>query len=334
MVVRAEATAPFLPARMTSPPPTRRTAAALASSASPLVDAVRFSRNFWFRAPHGWRNAYAWLPEARPSAVLVLLHGYGEHALRYQRVGEAWAAEGIGVYAMDHAGHGENPCNRGFWGMRDVHFTTLVEDAFAFAKHVSTELHAGMPFFLMGHSMGAIVAVLAAISAQKWAAFHGLLLSSPAIRLAGQGIVPRDSLYDPLWMRVACLLDKFSAGFWPNSGAPVEQCTLEPGFADRNRSDCKHFGGMICVGFGRRFVAASQMAASCLAELHCAILVMHGSADTVALPLGSTWIMERASTPPRRKTLHVYKGGLHEILNTDQRADVMRDVTTWIRSRL
>ena len=88
--------------------PRRRSAAEVAGSSSPLVDAVRFSRNFWFRAPgDGWRNAYAWLPEADAgavSAVVVLLHGYGEHALRYQPVGEEWAKHGVGVYAIDHAG--------------------------------------------------------------------------------------------------------------------------------------------------------------------------------------------------------------------------------------
>lgn len=171
--------------------PKRRSLEKLAGSASPLVDAVRFSRNFWFRAPGGWRNAYAWLPAAGTPvrATVVILHGYGEHALRYQPVGEAWAVEGLAVYAIDHAGHGENPCHGGFFGMRTVPIDSLVEDALAFARHVSTELQPGAPFFLMGHSMGGMLSFLAAIQAQDWPGFRGILLSAPTFRLGGQGLV-------------------------------------------------------------------------------------------------------------------------------------------------
>jgi alpha-beta hydrolase superfamily lysophospholipase len=167
----------------------------LAGSASPLVDAVRFSRNFWYKAPNGWRNAYAWLPPAgRPiRGTLALFHGYGEHALRYQPLGEAWAKEGFAVYAMDHAGHGENPSNGGFFGMRTVRFESLVEDALAFARHVSTELQPGAPFFLMGHSMGGMISFLAALDAHDWPNFRGLILSAPTFKLGGQGLVRASS---------------------------------------------------------------------------------------------------------------------------------------------
>ena len=197
--------------------PVRRSAEELATSASPLVDAVRFSRNFWFKSSDdGWRNAYAWTPpEGTPiKASVILFHGMGEHALRYQPVGEAWAKEGFAVYALDHAGHGENPCNKGFFGLRKVSISAMVDDAVAFARHISTEVHPGTPFYLMGHSMGGLIAAQAGLRTQEWEGFKGIVFSAPALRLAGQGLVPRHSVYVPFWANVACFLDAVSAGYW------------------------------------------------------------------------------------------------------------------------
>jgi acylglycerol lipase len=50
----------------------------------------------------------AWLPDDRPKASIVLVHGYGEHAGRYRHVIEALVARGYGVHALDHRGHGES----------------------------------------------------------------------------------------------------------------------------------------------------------------------------------------------------------------------------------
>ena len=319
------------------PPPD---AASLDRSRSPLVGAVRFSENFWFEAPSGgWRNAFSWLPpEPVPlRAVIILFHGYGEHALRYQPLGEAWAQQGLAVYAMDHARHGHNLDNTGFTGMRRLPFANLVGDAVGFIEYVHGR-HAAAPFFLMGHSMGGLVALLAALRVQErhrsLGGFRGMVLSAPALRVGGQGLVPRHSVYSPAWQALTRLLDTLSAGFWPNTGAPTAQCTTTKGFGEANDADERHFGGMICAGWGVQFVDASEYALSRAAEVRCPFYICHGGADVVVLPAGTAALHARASTPAADKEKVVYPSLLHEALNEPQRHEVMEDMLRWVRSRL
>lgn len=50
--------------------------------------------------------AYRWDPQEPPRAIAQVVHGVGEHALRYAPLAEALAARGFVVYAHDHRGHG------------------------------------------------------------------------------------------------------------------------------------------------------------------------------------------------------------------------------------
>jgi alpha-beta hydrolase superfamily lysophospholipase len=91
---------------------------------------------------------------------------------------------------------------------------------------------------------------------------------------------------------------------------------------------------MICVGFARRFIQSTSDAASRRAELRCPFFIVHGGADTISLPAGSALLHEGASTPKDMRQRKEYPGGLHEMLNSDQRETVMQDVMGWVRSRL
>src|SRR5690349_15906878 len=50
--------------------------------------------------------AYRWDPQGTPRAIAQIVHGVGEHALRYTPLAEVLAARGFVVYAHDHRGHG------------------------------------------------------------------------------------------------------------------------------------------------------------------------------------------------------------------------------------
>ena len=87
------------------------------------------------------------IDEAR--AVLVLVHGYGEHSGRYGNLVKPLAELGYAIYAFDLRGHGESPGQRGHimgWG-------DYREDLQRFLHHVQ-ELEKDRPLFLYGHSMG------------------------------------------------------------------------------------------------------------------------------------------------------------------------------------
>ncbi|MGH4014319.1 MAG: serine aminopeptidase domain-containing protein [Pseudonocardiaceae bacterium] len=53
------------------------------------------------------RSAYwqAWLPSDPARAVVVIVHGFGEHSARYGHVGTRLAVAGFAAYGADHRGH-------------------------------------------------------------------------------------------------------------------------------------------------------------------------------------------------------------------------------------
>src|SRR3984893_890715 len=98
----------------------------------------------------GVRIVYdVWTPDTPPRAVVVLSHGLGEYARRYDHVAQRFAGAGLVTYALDHRGHGRSGGKRML--VRDVaeytaDFDTLVG--------IATREHPGLKCVVLGHSMG------------------------------------------------------------------------------------------------------------------------------------------------------------------------------------
>ncbi len=90
----------------------------------------------------------SWLPDGEPKAVIVIVHGMGEHSGRYPYVVEALVAKGYSLYAADHRGHGRSPGKRMFVNK----WTDYLDDLGRFVVFVKGQW-VGRPFFLDGHSM-------------------------------------------------------------------------------------------------------------------------------------------------------------------------------------
>jgi alpha-beta hydrolase superfamily lysophospholipase len=117
------------------------------------------SSTFTFTDPDGFEVfVYRWAPDGRAKAALQIAHGGVEHALRYQRVAEYLNDHGYVVYANDHRAHGktagtlENAGKAGEDGWNGI-----VADFAQLTDIVAAE-NPGIPIFVLGHSLGSIVA--------------------------------------------------------------------------------------------------------------------------------------------------------------------------------
>src|SRR3954453_13579795 len=118
-----------------------------------------------------------WLPDGDVRGTLQLVHGASEHSGRYGRLAAALTAEGFGVWAMDLRGHGRTAESTGigrFGGGLGV--DTILDDVQALHL-VIADAHPGVPRFLLGHSMGSIIALASAERDGRDLA--GLVLSGP-----------------------------------------------------------------------------------------------------------------------------------------------------------
>lgn len=119
--------------------------------------------------------AYTWPVTGEPRALMFITHGYAEHISPYfDSLGEACGANGLLCFAHDHIGHGASPGGRTEVKRMQEYTMPLL----AACKRMRRE-HPHLPLFLMGHSMGGLIALTAALTNPTL--FDGLLLTGPLL---------------------------------------------------------------------------------------------------------------------------------------------------------
>ena len=104
-------------------------------------------------------HAMQWLPEGTPRAVLQISHGVAEHIGRYDGFARYLNEQGIAVVGHDHLGHGGSIRTRadyGYFAQPDGNRAVL-DDLHAVTA-LTKQLYPGVPYFLLGHSMGSFYA--------------------------------------------------------------------------------------------------------------------------------------------------------------------------------
>jgi acylglycerol lipase len=254
-----------------------------------------------------------WEPEGEPRAVVALVHGLGEHSGRYEHVAERFTRAGIAVEAIDLRGHGRSPGARG-----DTRFAPALSDI---DRLVASCADRGVPVFLYGHSLGALLGV-------AW------LLERPMPPVAG-AIVSAIGLHSALReqagkVRAARVLGRAVPKVRLKSGIDPATLSRDPEVVRAYRDD-KLVHDIASLGFGRDALEAIDAILAGAPRLSLPLLVIHGSEDTVAYASGSR---ELAALAPDACTLHVYDGLFHEIHHEPERDRVLGDVLAWVEQEL
>lgn len=100
-------------------------------------------------------SARRWVPDGDIRGIVQLVHGMAEHIDRYDRVAEALAGKGFLVTGHNHLGHGEETPLKGYFGDKNG-WQALVDDVHRL-RELTEKKYPGIPFFLLGHSMGSFV---------------------------------------------------------------------------------------------------------------------------------------------------------------------------------
>ena len=99
--------------------------------------------------------AYIWSDtDITPTQSIVLVHGMAEHVERYEAFAEYMTGKGIMVTAEDHLGHGKSVTDKGLgYFCKQDPATVVVRDVHRLKK-MNQEAYPGVPYFILGHSMG------------------------------------------------------------------------------------------------------------------------------------------------------------------------------------
>jgi acylglycerol lipase len=265
-------------------------------------------------ALHRWQAASTTPPIAR----IALVHGLAEHAGRYDAFALALNMAGIELIAIDLRGHGKSSGER-VWARV---FTDYLRDVDVLLEVCATTPPADTPLFLMGHSMGGLIAALYAAERPEAKRLAGLILSSPALR-PGSGT--------PRWKAA---LSRVIGTLIPRLPA----FTIDPallsrasGVVEANRRDPLVHHTSIPARTGAQMLAAMERVARQRAAIALPVLIFHGSADKLCDPAGSRDFDAHVGSTD--STLAIYEGSYHETLNDLDRDRVIGALIDWTRVR-
>ncbi|BBZ24933.1 alpha/beta hydrolase [Mycolicibacter hiberniae] len=257
-----------------------------------------------------------WTPPDAPRAVVVLAHGFGEHARRYDHVADRFGAAGLVTYALDHRGHARSGGRRVL--CRDIAEYTA---DFHTLTGIAAREHPGVPRVVLGHSMGG--AIVFSYGVDRPDDYQLMVLSGPAVGMA--------DVVSPGLAWVAKALGVVAPGL------PVEKLdsalvSRDPAVVAAYDADPLVHHGRVPAGVARALIKVGETMPTRAQALTAPLLVVHGEDDGLVPAAGSRRLAEHAGSSDVQLT--VYPGLYHEVFNEPQRAQVLDEVVGWIDAHL
>ena len=274
---------------------------------------------------------YSW-----PKGIVMIVHGLGEHAGRYEGVAQLLLQSGFAVRAYDQRGHGRSDGQRGALPDHDVLLEDLAEMVDEARLHglpfptTAGELEAenaapkDLPLILLGHSLGGLVA--ARFVALNLRPVEGLVLSSPALD-------PGFSLFQKLLLAASL---KFMPSITVNNGLNPRHLSRDPEVVKAYLED-RLVHNKICPRLGHFIATAGPATIAAAANWRTPTLLMYAGADKLVNPEGSrrfaTLAAQSRTVKPGVVTAKCFDGYYHELFNEPEPAPVFKLLKTWLHAR-
>jgi acylglycerol lipase len=256
----------------------------------------------------------AWLPDGEAKAVILVVHGLGEHSGRYTNVVDHFVPLGYAIYGHDLVGHGKSGGRREYVE-RFEDFT----DTLAIYDHMVRDWQPDKPIFLLGHSVGGLIAADYLLDHQ--ADFQGAIFSAPSVK-AGESI-----------SAATIALAKILALLVPKAGLEALDATgvsRDPDVVRAYVEDPLVFHGKTPARTAAELLKAIERVTAEAHKITLPFVIVQGSADRLVNPAGAQMLYDEAASAD--KTIYAYEGLYHEVHNEPERARVLHDVETWLEA--
>jgi acylglycerol lipase len=257
----------------------------------------------------------SWAPDGEPRALIVIVHGAGEHSDRYADVAGRLVSDCYGVHALDHRGHGRSDGPRALIDRLDNAVADLDQ-----LVSLASGSHPGLPVFMLGHSMGGTVALRYATSHQD--RLSGLILSGALAALEAA----------PAPLRLAANILSVVTPTLGLISVDASQVSRDSEVVSAYVADPLVHHGKLPVRTVAELAAAIDGFPSSVTSITIPTLILYGTADGLCPAAGSVMLGERIGSPD--KIVKPYEGLFHEILNEPERDAVLADILGWLADRV
>lgn len=258
--------------------------------------------------------ANAWRPEGKKArAVVVIVHGVNSHSGQYGWTIQQLVAAGFAVYALDHRGRGKSDGERFFVDK----ISDYVDDVATFINAAKAK-EPGLPVYVLGHSAGGVISCTYALDHQ--AEIAGLICESFAFQV-----------YAPDF---ALAVLKGLSHVAPHAHVlklPFEGFSRDPKVVEAMYADPLIHHEVQPTATVAALVRADERLKKEFSLITLPVLILHGTADKITKPGGSQMFFDNAGSTD--KTLELYEGHVHDLLNDIGKETVMTDIIGWLEAR-
>jgi alpha-beta hydrolase superfamily lysophospholipase len=254
-----------------------------------------------------------WVPDNSPKAMVHVMHGYAEHIDRYGNVVNELLPAGYAVFGTDHRGHGKSQGKRG----HVKSFQEFIDDEKQFRRDVIRARFPGIPYFVLGHSMGSLIAMN--YVEQNAEDIKGLVLS-------GTGSQPGTDI-PKILLTLTKILSKILPAVHVKSPLPPEFISRDMAVVKAYIDDPLVYNVItprLAHEMNRYVVIGAQNAF----KIKTPVLIQLGSRDTAFS--GQKELFEMIGA--KDKTFKQYEGLKHEVYNelVADRVKVLADLRNWL----
>jgi acylglycerol lipase len=256
----------------------------------------------------------SWHPGGTARAAVVICHGVNSHSGYYSWAAEQLVSTGVAVYALDLHGRGQSDGER-FYLDRISDYVHDVHAVVTLAKSRS----AGLPVFLLGHSAGGVISCVYTLEHQ--ADLAGLICESFAFQVAAPDF--------------ALAVVKGLSHLAPHAHVlrlKNEEFSRDPRVVDAMNRDPLIANEVQPTKTVAKLVRADERLRAEFPLITLPVFILHGTADRVTNPKGSQLFFDTAGSAD--KTLKLYEGHVHDLLNDLGKEQVMADIAGWINARV
>lgn len=257
-----------------------------------------------------------WQISGSPKAVVLIVHGLGEHIQRYEHVAAYLNKSKIAVIGYDQRGHGKSDGIRGHARSYDELINDLQNVIL-----MTQNKYPGKPLFLYGHSFGGSIVLYYELKKPDQE-INGLIVSSPGLSTAKP--------VSPILSSTGKILSKLWPAFQLNNGLDLAGLSHDQDVVKAYIDD-PLVHDKISARLGIELIDRGKDIVSHAKDIKHPVLFIQGSQDRLVNPTINKFFCDSLTN---NKELIWREGGYHESHNEPFKLEILKNIAEWIMANI
>ena len=257
-----------------------------------------------------------WPVSGSPKAVVLIVHGLGEHIHRYEHVAAYLNKSNISVIGYDQRSHGKSDGIRGHASS----YNELINDLQDVVL-ITRNKYPDKPIFFYGHSLGgSLVLYNELINPDQ--DINGMIVSSPGLSTAKP--------VSPILSSTGRILSKLWPAFQLNNGLDFDGLSHDQNII-KSYIDDPLVHDKISAHLGIELIDKGKYIVANAKDIKHPVLFIQGSQDRLVNPVVNKSFYESLTT---KKELIWREDGYHESHNEPFKSEILKNITEWIMTNI